>query len=235
MGLRPPEAVLSADGRLRSVGGAGPSRPGRAGRPKTRFLHPSVRRCAGADQLPRHQSRGSQGDRRDEGREPAPGPRQPAGRPGAERGPACAPHVGQEPLRPGGEHRRDARHGRLPERTHAADPVCTEHGDGVSPAAPHRAALDQQVLRARPPARELLREVGGGEGATRSSSSPGSIPTSGSATRPSRTTWWKGRWPRSMRSRRRRASGRRRCSATASAARCLRRRSPASRPGATGG
>ena len=37
-------------------------------------------------------------------------------------------------------------------------------GDGVPPAAPHRAALDQQVLRARPEAEELLRALGGLEG-----------------------------------------------------------------------
>ena len=43
-----------------------------------------------------------------------------------------APRMSDEgPLRPGRDHRHDARKGRLPERADAADPVCAEHRDGV--------------------------------------------------------------------------------------------------------
>ena len=81
-----------------------------------------------------------EGDRRDQGREPVKGPAQCARRSGAQRGPVRAPHVGRGSFHPGRDHRHDARKGRFPERTDAADSVRAGHGDGVSPAAPDRAA-----------------------------------------------------------------------------------------------
>ena len=162
--LRSSQAVLPAHRRLHSVGCGGRARPRREGCPKTRLLHAPIRRCPGADQLSRHQSGGAERDRRDEGRERRAGLAQPARRPRSQRRPLRAPHVGREPLHPGRDHRRDSGKGGLPERPHAADPVCAGDGDGVPPAAPHRAALDQQVLRARPEAEELLRALGGLEG-----------------------------------------------------------------------
>ena len=164
LGLRSPEAVVPADRRLYAVGGGEPARPRREGRRQARLLHAPVRRCAGADQFPRHQPGGAQGDCRDQGRELVEGPAQRARRPGAQRGPVRAPHVGRGSFHSGRDHRHDARKGRLPERPDAADPVRAGHGDGVSPAAPDRAALDQQVLRARPPAQEFVSQVGGVEG-----------------------------------------------------------------------
>ena len=52
------------------------------------------------------------------------------------------------------ERRHHARQGDLPERADPADPVCAQHRAGLPAAAADRAALDQQVLRARPAAEE---------------------------------------------------------------------------------
>ena len=102
------------------------------------------------------------------------------------------------------------RKGRLPERPDAADPVCAGDGDGVPPAAADRAALDQQVLRARPQAEELLRALGGLEGLHRLHDLLGQP---GRTARPKNLRGLHGGGPRSrrsMRSRMPRASARRR-------------------------
>ena len=83
----------------------------------------------------------------------------------------------------------------------------THEGGGQAAAADHP-ALDQQVSTSSICARRIPSSNGRSTRATRCSSSPGSIPTSGWRRRRSTTTCWKARWPLSTRSRRRPARSR---------------------------
>ena len=98
--------------------------------------------------------------------------------------------------------------------------------DGAEAAAADRAALDQQVLRARPHAGKILHQV---VRRPRPHRVRDLLGQSGRSARPrwaSRTTCGSGRSPRSTRSSRRPARPRSMPSAIASAARCSRSRSP---------
>ena len=144
------------------------ARPGggarRAHRAEGRLLYAAVHRRARADELRADQSRGAarnDGERRPE---PAEGPEQPARRPRARRRRAARQHDRRERLQVGREHRGHPRQGGLPERAPAADPVHADHEAGVPAAAPHRSALDQQVLHPRSAGEQFLRQVGRGAG-----------------------------------------------------------------------
>ena len=78
--------------------------------------------------------------------------------------------------------------GRLPERAHAAHPVRAHDRERARGAAADRAAVDQQVLHPRPRTRRSPSSATWWTRASRCSSCPGSIRTSASGTRPSRTT-----------------------------------------------
>ena len=66
-----------------------------------------------------------------------------------------------EPLQGRRQHREHAGQGRLPQRSDGAHPVRADDRDGAEAAAADRAALDQQVLRARPQPGEELHPLGG--------------------------------------------------------------------------
>ena len=55
--------------------------------------------------------------------------------------------------------RGHARQGDLPERPDPAHPVCADDRKGAQAPGPDRAALDQQVLRARPQPGEILHQM----------------------------------------------------------------------------
>ena len=150
--FRLPEAVVPAGLQLPER--AGRKRPGRpGGQGSAALCRAPVDRCELSGEFPGDQSRGlAQGDR-NQGREPHQGARKPDRRCGQR------PHqpdrrVG---LRDRPQHRRDARLGRLRERTVPADPVRAHDRDGRQAAAGHGAAVHQQVLHPRPAAREFLR------------------------------------------------------------------------------
>ncbi len=166
-GLRLHQAELFAHCPLHPADGARRRGPLTGGGAQGGFLHPPVHRRDEPEQFPPHQSGGAAAHHRDAGGEPDPGPAQPAHRSRAR--PRRAPHQddrhGGIPARR--EHCGDAGQGHLRERAHAAHPVCARHRDGAQAPAPHRAALDQQVLHPRPPPPQQFRPLGGGAGAHR--------------------------------------------------------------------
>ena len=95
------------------------------------------------------------------------------------------------------QSRDHARQGDLPERADAAHPIRAVDREGAAPPAADRAAVDQQVLRARPHAGEILHPLVRRQRASPCSSSPGSIPTRTSPRRASRSTCARARWTRS--------------------------------------
>ena len=109
-GLRLHQAVLPAVGALRAGRGEAGRRAGHEDRAEGRFLFAPVHRRDEPVELPADQPRGAAQDRRDRRREPAEGPEQPAGRPGARQGQAA---------------HQDDRHGRLQAsaRTSASRPA----------------------------------------------------------------------------------------------------------------
>jgi hypothetical protein len=131
------------------------------------LLHPARGGRDGALQLRREQPEGAAHHARERRREPAGRPRQPARRPGARQGAARHRDDRLRRLPPRRERGGDAGQGDLSEPADAARPVRAGHRDGVSAAAPDRAAVDQQVLYPRPQAPELVHQVGGGPGPQR--------------------------------------------------------------------
>ena len=67
----------------------------------------------------------------------------------------------------GDEHGGDAGQGGLPQRSDGADPICADDAERLQAPAADRAAVDQQILRARSQSREILRPLGGGAGPDR--------------------------------------------------------------------
>ena len=129
-------------------------------------------------------------------------------------------------LRDRQEHRRDARQGGRPQRRRRDHPVRAGDRDGAEAAAADLPALDQQVLHPRPQPGEILHPLGGRAGPHRLRHLLGQSRTSGTAPRAGRPISAKACNTASTRSRRRPASARSTPSAIASAARCLRPRSP---------
>ena len=142
---------------------AGPALPGRAphrraagdrrrprhARPRARAVSRGERRRGGRpQQRPARQPGLDQGGHRHRGAEP--GPRRQAARQGPGLGPSRAGDGRRQRLRPGRQHRRDARCGRLPHRGAGADPVRAPDRRGLRGAGAGDPAHDQQVLRARP-------------------------------------------------------------------------------------
>ena len=136
------------------------------------------------------------------------------------------PPVRLQDVRGRPQPRAHARQGGFRERADAAHPVRTVDRDGAQAAAPDRAALDQQVLHPRPHAGKILHQVVRRPGPHRLRHFLGQSRTTRSPRKASKTTCAMVRSPRSTSSRRRPASARSTPSATASAARCWRRRSP---------
>ena len=163
-GLRLHPPVLPALRPLLPERGRRRRRAGREDGAEGGFLHAPVRRRDEPVQLPADQPGGAAPHRRDGRREPAEGPVEPAGGPGARQGPAPHPHDGRHQVPGRREHRGHAGQGRVPERPDAADPVRADDGDGAEAAAADLPALDQQVLHPRPAPEELLRPLGGGAG-----------------------------------------------------------------------
>ena len=93
---------------------------------------------------------------------------------------------------------------------------------GLQASAADRAAVDQQILRARPQSREILHPLGGRAGLDGVRHLLGQSRTSATPTRTSKPTCARASSPRSTRSSRRPASATSRRSAIASAARCSR-------------
>ena len=60
------------------------------------------------------------------------------------------------------QSRRDARQGDLSQRTDRAHPIRADDAERLQAAAADRAAVDQQVLRARPQSGKILHPLGGG-------------------------------------------------------------------------
>ncbi len=111
-------------------------------------------------------------------------------------------------LRGGQEPRRQPRQGRRPQRCRRDHPVRPGDRHGAEAAAADLPALDQQVLHPRPQAGKILHPLGGRAGPAPSSSSPGSIPTSGTAPRTGKPISARACNTPSTRSRRRPASAR---------------------------
>ncbi len=191
-----------------------------------RFLHAPVRRRDVALELHRHQSRSAVGDAEHRRGEPAARARARAGRSRSWRRPVADRHDRPERLSARREHRRDAVQGRLPERAPAAPPVRAVDAESAQAAAVHHHAVDQQVLRARPAAEELVHQMGGRPGAH------GVRALLGQSGREARADDVRGLHdPRADRRVRRHRGGDRRASAStrsaiASAAPCSTRRSP---------
>ena len=99
-----------------------------------------------------------------------------------------------------GDH---ARQGDLPERAHAAHPICAVDRDRAQTPAADRAALDQQILRARSHAGKILHQMVRRSGAHRLLHLLGQSRRRASRRRASKTTCAKGRSPRSTPSSRR--------------------------------
>ena len=62
------------------------------------------------------------------------------------------------------QHRRHARQGDLPQRPDRTPAIRADHRDRPEAAAPHRPAVDQQVLHPRPQPRQELHPLGGRSG-----------------------------------------------------------------------
>ena len=69
------------------------------------------------------------------------------------------PAIRSEHVRGRTQSRDHARQGDVPERADPAHPIRADHGSGAEDAAADRAALDQQILRARPDAGKILHQM----------------------------------------------------------------------------
>ena len=132
----------------------------RQDREEGRLLYAPVHRRDVALELRHDQSAGREGDGREQGREPAQGPAEPADRPRARQGHARHPPDRHEGLQGRRQRRHLARQGRLPEQADPAPAVRAGDRAGLPDAAADRAAVDQQVLHPRSQARELVHQVG---------------------------------------------------------------------------
>ncbi len=131
----------------------------RAHAEKSRFLHSSVHRRAGAVELRADQSGSISRNHRQRRPEPGQGPEQPARRHRARQRSAQDIDDRQQGVRARRKHRDDAGQGRLPERADAADPVRADDGQGLQAAAADHTAVDQQVLHPRFAREELAGQM----------------------------------------------------------------------------
>ena len=122
-----------------------------------------LRRRDVAVQLRADQPAGARAGDRDQGREPAQGPRPYAPRPR----PGSALPYRQRGVRGRPQHRDDAGQGGQADAALPADPVQPGHGPGARDAADHLPAVDQPLLHPRPQPEEELHQMGGRPGADR--------------------------------------------------------------------